>query len=143
MPGSVAELPTTGLVAAFSSGVLGDAPPVVALVGLDGAGHPQWASSYALATPAGLRAVAWPALRVTDDGGLVVAAWAGPEIGATEGGALVGMKVFARDGTLGPGQALTQGPLTLADGSYAVSPRPFAPTMRPMVATEQPFAFNR
>jgi hypothetical protein len=141
VPSSVAELPTTGLVVGFSSGVLGGAPPAVALLGLDGAGHTQWASEYVLSGAAGPRPFAWPALRITDDGGVLVTAYAGPDAGATEGGALVAMKVFAKDGFLGDGMPVVQNPSTPGEGTYAVLPTPFAPAMGASTATEHAFAY--
>jgi hypothetical protein len=136
VPSSVAELPTTGLVVALSYGVFGGAPPVVSLFGLDGAGHTQWANDYALAQASGARAFAWPSLRVTDDGGVLVSGYAGPEGTAEGGGALVAMKVFAKDGTLGPGGPVTQSAFAPDEGTYPVSPRAFAPEMQDASATE-------
>lgn len=143
VPTTVAELPTTGLVIGASYGVVGADPPVVALLGLDGAGHTQWANQYGLTSAAGARAVAWPSLRITDDGGVLVSAYAAPEGTATEGGALVAMKVFARDGTLGDGWALKQSALASSEGSYTVAPRTFAPVVTPATMTESAFPFVR
>lgn len=141
VPASVAELPTTGLIVGYSSGVLAGVPPAVALLGLDGAGHVLWANSYALGQGLNTRAFAWPALRITDDGGILVAASAGPEAGATEGGALVAMKVFAKDGYLGPGMPVVASSLAPTDGTHAVNAHSFAPVTQDSTGTESPLDF--
>lgn len=141
VPNSVAELPTTGLVVGFSSGVLAAEPPVVTLLGLDGQGKTQWGNNYTLSGANGLRAFAWPSLRITDDGGVLVTAFAGPEDSASDQGALVGMKVFAKDGTLGDTPIVKQSPFTPDQGNYVVKPTPFAPAVQDGVATEKEFTY--
>jgi hypothetical protein len=141
VPSSVAELPTTGLIVGYSSGTLAGAPPAVALLGLDGAGRTLWGNAYELELDGSTRAMAWPALRITDDGGVLVTATAAPATGATEGGALVAIKVFAKNGHLGDNQTVTRTALEPTDASFTVTPYPFAPVMLESSVAEQPLDF--
>lgn len=142
MPSSVAELPTTGLIVGYSSGVLAGVPPAVAVLGLDGAGHSLWANSYGLTLTGNARPFAWPALKITDDGGILVAATTGPEAGATEGGALVAMKVFAKDGYLGGGLPVAAGALAPADHTHLIKAKPFAPVVLDSTGVAAPLDFK-
>jgi hypothetical protein len=102
---AMAELPTTGFLVAGSTANL-DAPAgtpeatgSIFVESLDAIGRPLWAKSYRLAND---RTTAFAGIRLTDDGGAVVAGVA-EHVGAagTAGGGLFTMKVFAKDGELG------------------------------------------
>jgi hypothetical protein len=90
----------------------------------------MWGREYLLQGAAGLRAIGWPSARLTDDGGLLVSAMAGPE--GSSSGELLGMKVFARDGSLPDDTLVSSSPITLQDSELAVEPRAFAPALAPL-----------
>lgn len=98
----IAELPTTGFLVAGSTANLDaaggtpDATGSIFVESLDAIGRPLWTKSYRLANN---RTTAFGAIRLTDDGGAVVAGVA--EHVGTAGGGLFTMKVFAKDGDLG------------------------------------------
>jgi len=120
---SVAELPVTGLIVSAARETTAGAPPSVILAGLDSAGRTSWAVDYTIETPAP-RALSWPAARLTDDGGILVTAVAGPD-GASDGD-LVAMKVFARDGTLGEGLPVHGRPIAVDDYPCPIAERSVA-----------------
>lgn len=138
---AVAELPSTGLIIAGSIGdATGTAPPATVLAGLDAGGRTLWARSYALAGPEP-RALVWPSLRLTDDGGALVTAIAGPAGGRD--GDLVALKVRAKDGFLGDGTPVTSAPLALDVGECAVETRAFSPAFERIDVAVQPIALVR
>jgi len=121
---SVAELPTTGMVVGATALDLGSTERnTVVLAGLDAGGSTLWARRY---TWPG-KPVRFPALRLTDDGGVFFGAIA--EGAATPEARLVAAKVFAKDGFLGEGQALVSTPIALTDTACATTSRTLAPTM--------------
>lgn len=137
---AVAELPSTGLVIAASTGdATGTEPNAVVLAGLDGGGRNLWARRYALADPAP-RALAWPALRLTDDGGAIVTAVAEPA-GAGSGD-LVAMKVHAKDGFLGDHAAIASAQVALGSLACTVAERTIAPRLVGMDVTVRPVALS-
>jgi hypothetical protein len=98
----MAELPTTGFLVAGSTTNLDaavntpEATGSIFVESLDAIGRPLWTKSYRLANN---RTTAFAGIRLTDDGGAVVAGVA--EHVGTQGGGLFAMKVFAKDGELG------------------------------------------
>lgn len=137
---SVAELPTTGMVIGASTRDVSESQIAsVVLAGLDGSGSALWARRYAI--PGASRSIAWPAVRLTDDGGALVTALAGPA-GEREGD-LFAMKVHAKDGNLGDGAVLTSSPIALGDVTCATSTRPFAPTSSDLAVTAAPMTLRR
>ncbi len=101
----IAELPTTGFVMVASSvertGDGAEAVPAVALVGLDAAGRATWLKRH---TPDATRPSSFGALRLTTDGGAMVAALASGDGAA---GAAWTMKAYAKDGGLGAAPVVT------------------------------------
>jgi hypothetical protein len=99
---AIAELPTTGYVAAGSTVDVtaegADKTPSVAVAGLDGAGDVLWSKRYTLVspTPGKFLASAFAGEQLTDDGGALVAALAEGEPGVA--GQIWAMKVFAKNG---------------------------------------------
>jgi hypothetical protein len=138
---SVAELPTTGMIMAASHrDVSTNDPPGVVLAGLDSGGTALWARRYALTSPAP-RALALPALRLTDDGGAIVTMVAGPANGSE--GDLYAMKVFAKDGTLGDGFPITSTSIQLGDYTCQTATRAFAPNVTDVPVTVKPIGIVR
>ncbi|HVJ91844.1 MAG TPA: hypothetical protein VM580_18720 [Labilithrix sp.] len=138
---SVAELPTTGMIVAASTGNVSEsAPTSIVLAGLDAAGHPLWGRRYAVSAPSA-RALAFPAVRLTDDGGALVAAIAGPDNGRD--GDLVAMKVHAKDGHLAEGTAVTSENVTLGDEPLETTTRPFGIVMNDLTVTTKPIVLER
>lgn len=138
---TVAELPVTGMVIGASQGnVLDSKPNALVLAGLDGGGRTMWARRYFLdeAMP---RSIAWPALRLTDDGGVFVTGIAAPS--ESRAGDLVAMKVFLKDGHLGEGTALRSEPIDLADHPCKAQTRPFVPQLHEAGATAHPMVLRR
>lgn len=137
---SVAELPATGLViGAATRDVLESQHGSVVLAGLDGGGSTRWARRYA--PSGGARSLAWPAVRLTDDGGALVTALAGSS--DDQGGELFAMKVHAKDGFLGEGTALSSAPVNLRDLSCQTSTRPFAPQTNDFAMKAAPISLRR
>ncbi len=135
---SVAELPVTGMVFAGSTrNVSQDAPPSVIVAGVDSGGRTIWSNRYAVPG----RALAIPALRLTDDGGVLVTAVAGPANGRE--GDLFAMKMHAKDGNLGGATAVTSSPVALEDYVCQMATRPFAPEVRDVVITTKEVVLQR
>ena len=132
-PNSVVELPTTGLVVASTVSGEGDNPTDMILLGLDGNGRTLWGREYFLHGPSGLRAIGWPSALLTDDGGVLISATAGPE--GAQPGELLALKVFARDGALPDDSLVSNVPVTLKESDVPVEPRTFAPALRPLPVT--------
>ena len=136
-PNSLVELPTTGLVLASTVSGEGDNPTDVILLGLDGNGRTAWGREYFLKGKAGLRAFGWPSARLTDDGGVLLTATAGPE--GSSPGELLGMKVFARDGSLPDDSLVSNVPISPKDLDLEVQPRSLVVTVQPLRATSHEF----
>ncbi len=138
---SAAELPTTGLVIGATMGrTSSETPNALVLAGLDSAGSLAWAKSYAVTSPTP-KPIHAPAIRLTDDGGVFATA-----ISATVEGAdpeLYAMKVFAKDGSLGDGQALSPSTAIIADEPRATVTRAFAPVAADVAVTVTPLALRR
>ncbi len=133
-PNSVVELPTTGLVLASTVDGVGDNPTDIIVLGLDGNGYTLWGREYTLlAGDGGLRAIGWPSARLTDDGGVLLTATAGPS--GDSPGELLAMKVFARDGSLPDTSLISNEPITPDESPLAVEARQFEPTLAPLSAT--------
>ncbi|HEY5962047.1 MAG TPA: hypothetical protein VIV60_36070, partial [Polyangiaceae bacterium] len=129
-PNAVVELPTTGLVLASTVSGEGDNPTDLILLGLDGNGQTMWGREYMLKGSTSLRAIGWPSLRLTDDGGLLVSATAGPDGPNDAGtGELLAMKVFARDGALPDDSLVSNSAITPQHSQIMVEPRTFSPTL--------------
>jgi len=137
-PNGVAELPSTGMVLASTVDGEGDNPTDIVLLGLDGNGRTLWGREYLLHGQKQLRALGFPSARVTDDGGVLLSATAGPEGGSD--GELLAMKVFARDGSLPDDSLVESVPVSPDESPVAVEPRDFSPRLAPIVATVRPFA---
>jgi hypothetical protein len=138
---SVAELPTTGMVFAGSNRDVSQSdPPSVVVGGTDSGGRTLWSRRYAVVAPSP-RALAIPALRLTDDGGVLVTAVAGPA-GGREGD-LYAMKVHAKDGHLGEGTALASTPVALDDYVCQTASRAFAPEVNDVAVTSAPLVLQR
>ena len=136
-PNAVVELPSTGMVLASTVDGEGDNPTDVVLLGLDGNGRTLWGREYLLHAKKQLRPFGFPSLRVTDDGGLLLSATAGPEGGSD--GELMAMKVFARDGSLADDSLVESISVSPDESPVAVEQRDFSPTLEPMTATARPF----
>ena len=136
-PNSVVELPTTGLVLASTVSGEGDNPTDMILLGLDGNGQTAWGREYFLKGEKGLRAFGWPSARLTDDGGVLISATAGPE--GNSPGELLGLKVFARDGSLPDDSLISNTTITPEDTPLAVDPRDLRVTLAPLSATSREF----
>jgi hypothetical protein len=128
------------IVAASTGNVSESAPTSIVLAGLDAAGHPLWGRRYAVSAPSA-RALAFPAVRLTDDGGALVAAIAGPDNGRD--GDLVAMKVHAKDGHLAEGTAVTSENVTLGDEPLETTTRPFGIVMNDLTVTTKPIVLER
>lgn len=138
---SVAELPTTGMVfAASTRDVATTAPPSVIVAGPDSGGRTLWSQRYAVTAPTP-RDLAAPALRLTDDGGILVTAIAGPQDGRE--GDLFAMKVHAKDGYLGAATAVTSTPVTLDEYACQMAARPFAPQLKDVAVSVAPVELKR
>lgn len=128
---SIAELPTTGYVAAGSTndvtaeGV--ENTPSIAVAGFDGAGGVLWSKRYTLlaAAPGKLLASAFAGVQLTDDGGALVASLAQGESGAI--GQIWAMKLFAKNGeiALDPAKAVSND-LGLKNLECALSAAPWS-----------------
>ncbi|MEI9952230.1 MAG: hypothetical protein WDO74_25395 [Pseudomonadota bacterium] len=136
-PNSVVELPTTGLVLASTVSGEGDNPTDIILLGLDGNGRTMWGREYFLQGASGLRAIGWPSALLTDDGGLLLTATAGPEGKST--GELLAMKVFARDGSLPDDSLVSNSAIKPKESEIDVEPRRFEPTVKALAITTQDF----
>jgi hypothetical protein len=136
-PNSVVELPTTGLVLASTVDGEGENPTDIVLLGLDGNGRTLWGREYLLRGETGLRALGFPSARLTDDGGVLLSATAGPE--GDSDGELLAMKVFARDGSLPDDSLVSSVDVAPDESPVAVEPRDFNPTLRPVVVSVSPF----
>ncbi|MDF3066855.1 MAG: hypothetical protein K0R38_2456 [Polyangiaceae bacterium] len=137
-PNAVVELPTTGLVVASTVDGEGENPTDVVLLGLDGNGFTLWGREYLLHGEAGLRAIGFPSALLTDDGGVLLSATAGPE-GDSEG-ELLAFKVFARDGSLSDESLLSSVAVTPDESEVAVEPRDFSPTLRAIAVSVNAFS---
>jgi len=107
------------------------------LLGLDGNGQTAWGREYFLKGEKGLRAFGWPSARLTDDGGVLISATAGPE--GNSPGELLGLKVFARDGSLPDDSLISNTTITPEDTPLAVDPRDLRVTLAPLSATSREF----
>lgn len=136
-PNSVVELPTTGLVLASTVSGEADNPADVILLGLDGNGQTAWGREYFLKGRNGLRAFGWPSARLTDDGGVLLTATAGPE--GSSPGELIGMKVFARDGSLPDDSLISNTAITPEESNLKVEPRELRVSVGPLTATSREF----
>ncbi|MCA9551593.1 MAG: hypothetical protein KC933_16265 [Myxococcales bacterium] len=125
----VQALPTGGYVAVGSTvDLTGDTDrartPTIFAAGLDAVGRIFWARDYALGAPGAWRPVAHPGLRLTDEGGALLAAVAADD---GDGGAAWALHVRARDGgiDLDPARA-DAAPLAIQDLECAVESAPWA-----------------
>ena len=107
------------------------------LAGVDSGGRTIWSNRYAVPS----RALALPALVLTDDGGVLVTAVAGPADGRE--GDLFAMKLHAKDGNLGSATAVTSTPVVLADYVCEVATRPFAPHTNDLAVTASSIVLER
>jgi hypothetical protein len=107
------------------------------LLGLDGNGQTMWGREYTLQGDGQLRAFGFPSARLTDDGGVLLTATAGPE-GASPG-ELLAMKVFARDGDLPDDSLLSNASVSPDKSTIAVEQRDFNPSLTALTATVRPF----
>ena len=137
-PNAVVELPTTGLVLASTVSGEGDNPTDVILLGLDGNGQTAWGREYFLKGKNGLRAFGWPSARLTDDGGVLLTATAGPE--GSSPGELLGMKVFARDGSLPDDSLISNNAITPEESNLQVELRELRVSVGPLTATSREFS---
>lgn len=137
---SIAELSTTGMIIAANTGSVSQSPTHwITLVGLDSGGSTLWSRRYVV--PGSPNPITFPALRMTDDGGVFVTA-----ISSTpdaQRSSLYAMKVFAKDGFLGEGQALTSETAVIADFTCATTTRPFAPSFGDFALTSRPSPVTR
>lgn len=136
-PNAVVELPTTGLVLATTVDGEGDNPTDIVLLGLDGNGLTLWGREYLLKGEAGLRAIGFPSAFLTDDGGVLLSATAGPD--GDSDGELLALKVFARDGSLPDDSLVTSVDVTPDESPVAVEPRAFSPRLRTIAVTARDF----
>jgi len=136
-PNSVVELPTTGLVLASTVSGEGDNPTDIILLGLDGNGRTAWGREYFMKGKSGRRAFGWPSARLTDDGGVLITATAGPEGDSL--GELVGMKVLARDGSLPDDTLISNAPVAVQASDLTVEPRDLELSTAPLNAVSQEF----
>ncbi len=137
---SVAELPTTGYVVAGSTvDLLGAVPTntaATALVGLDSIGRALWSKRFTLLDASVPVASGFPAIRLSDDGGVVLAAAAQAQ-GAGDGGRLWTFEAVAKDGTLpgfDPARARLDD-LGINDVMCAFSASSFTPSLAPLSVT--------
>ncbi|AKU90317.1 hypothetical protein AKJ08_0704 [Vulgatibacter incomptus] len=135
---SVAELPVTGMVFAASTRKTAEtAPPSLVVAGLDGAGRTMWSRGFSLDS----RTLTWPALRLTDDGGVFLSAVAGPE-GGREGD-LFAMKLHAKDGNVGDGSAVASEEVALADYDCMIDSKSFQPMLGALDVTTRTVTLHR
>lgn len=137
-PNAVVELPTTGLVLATTVDGEGDNPTDIVLLGLDGNGRTLWGREYLLKGETGLRAVGFPSALLTDDGGVLLSATAGPD--GDSDGELLALKVYARDGSLPDDTLVTSVDVSPDESPVAVEPRAFRPTLRTLAVDVVDFA---
>jgi hypothetical protein len=137
---AVAELPTTGYVVAGSTvDLLGAEPtntPATALVGLDSIGRTLWSKRFTLFDAGVPVASGFPSMRLSDDGGVVLAA-AAQARGGGEGGRLWAFEAVAKDGTL-PGLAVDRAQLTdlgIIDVTCALTSKSFTPSLASLATT--------
>lgn len=136
-PNAVVELPSTGLVLASTVDGEGDNPTDIVLLGLDGGGRTLWGREYLLQGAKGLRAIGFPSAHLTEDGGVLLTATAGPD--ADSEGELLALKVFARDGALPDDSLVSSVDVSPDESPVGVEPRDFEPTLRPIAAEVRPF----
>lgn len=117
-----AELPTTGFIATASTLDVDTFVPGLAVVGLDGGGRPLWAQRYL--RPDG-RAMSFGSLRLTNDGGVVVASLVERPLPTDQGG-FATMKIFAKDGAA---EGVTAEGLTVVDLPCELSTMPWSITI--------------
>ena len=108
------------------------------LLGLDGNGQTAWGREYFLKGKNGLRAFGWPSARLTDDGGVLLTATAGPE--GSSPGELLGMKVFARDGSLPDDSLISNNAITPEESNLQVELRELRVSVGPLTATSREFS---
>jgi len=139
---SIAELPTTGYVAAGSTvqftGTEPENVPSAALVGLDAAGHVLWANRYTFGAAGSYDASGHVAVRLSDDGGALATALVADPLNPL-GGRLWAWKPFAKDGDI----PFASGAATLSALDVADLPCAFTASDQPFVLTAVPIAAAR